>query len=590
MNGAPLIAVAIVNVATGEASIDVGVAATVKVTLTNKTGSAIGITAANPVSTLTIYGDPATLFTAAQFTAMTATLDGWTPSVDTNSPALVLTANKDQTWSDGADLVLTLDGVISTDAPGANGLQINPVGLSGSNVPFSASGTLILKEPKKPGSASLTEVLQVNLDNQGLVYRSVEGDPLTNTLFLNIKNTAAQPIYRGKTPAGSPRVEVRFVYNGTAGGLAPATNNGGVGPVGSAWNIRADPKVVPLGWSTTNPDIAGGDPAPVWTLTPSTMAILGPDALANATFTFSKIISFTPVGHTQMSLLFTGFMQDETTRYDDHTFVLDIPKVDPPPTRGLVAFNAGSPLAEMRDPNAPIPISLRWTMFNVARVQLLATAPTVPPAVVSYPDPKPLDYDGRDLSVPPVARSEPIFFSLQSFDGNGGFLNALQFTVYVQVSWVTDNHGRNYPVALFGNTFWMIENYAYDGNGSFPYGTQKLTDAYGRLYTWDAANTYAPEGWQLPSVADWQALFNLWPSSTAAFAELIAGGNSGFAAGLGGQQDNTGTLSGLLSRGVYWTASDPQTAQFSTGSGTGMVSVGTPLPDYAVSARYIRHV
>ena len=589
MTGAPLIAVAIVNLATGEASIDVGVAATLKVTLTNKTGAPIGITAANPVSTLTIYGDPGTLFTAAQFTAMTATLDGWTPSVDSGSPALILTANKDQTWNDGADLVLTLDGVISTDAPNADGLQINPVGLSG-NVPFSASGTLILKEAKKTGNASLTDVLQVNLDNQGLVYRSAEGDPLTNVLFLNIKNTAAAAVYRGKTAAGSPRVDVRFVYGGTAGALAPATNNGGVGPVGSAWNIRADPKVVPLGWSTTNPDIAGSDPVPVWTLTPSTMAILGTGDLANVTFTFSDIISFTPVGHTQMYLLFTGFMQDETTRYDDHVFVLDIPKVDPPPTRGLVAFNAGSPLAEMRDPNAPIPISLRWTMFNVARVQLLASAPTVPPAVVSYPDPKPLDYDDRNLSVPAVARSEPIFFSLQSFDGNGGFLNALQFTVYVQVSWVSDKNGRSYPVALFGNTFWMIENFAYDAHGSFPYGTQKLTDAYGRLYTWDAANTYAPDGWQLPAVADWQALFNLWTPPTAAFNELIDGGNSGFAAGLGGQQDNTGTLSGLLSRGVYWTASDPQTAQFSTGSGTGMVSVGTPLPDYAVSTRYIRHV
>ncbi|MFI0849621.1 FISUMP domain-containing protein [Mesorhizobium sp. IMUNJ 23232] len=589
MTAAALIPVAIVNPATGDASIDVGVTATLKVTLTNKTGGAIGISATNPASTLTIYGDPATLFTAAQFTAMAATLDGWTPSVDSGSPALVLTANKDQRWDDGADLVLTLDGVVSTDAPGADGLQINPVGLTG-NVPFSTSGTLILKEPKKPGNASLTDVLQVNLDNQGLVYRSDEGDPLTNVLFLNIKNTAAAAVYRGKTAAGSPRVDVRFVYGGTAGALAPATNNGGVGPIGSAWNIRADPKVVPLGWSTTNPDIAASDPVPVWTLTPSTMSILGTGDLANVTFTFSDIISFTPVGHTQMYLLFTGFMQDETTRYDDHVFVLDIPKVDPPPTRGLVAFNAGSPLAEMRDPNAAIPISLRWTMFDVARVQLLASAPTVPPAIVSYPDPKPLDYDSLNLSVPPVARSEPIFFSLQSFDGNEGFLNALQFTVYVQVSWVSDPTGRTYPVGLFGNTFWMLQNYAYDTHGSFAYGTQKLTDAYGRLYNWDAANANAPDGWQLPGVADWQALFNLWPSSTAAFAELIDGGNSGFAAGLGGQQDNTGTLSGLLSRGVYWTASNPQTAQFSTGSGTGMVSVSTPLPDYAVSTRYIRHV
>jgi uncharacterized protein (TIGR02145 family) len=589
MTGAPLVPVAIVNPANGEASIDVGVAASLKVTLTNNTGDRIGITAANPASTLTIYGDPGTLFTAAQFAAMTATLADWTASVDPNGPALVLTAGKDQDWEDGTDLVLTLDGVISTDAPGANGLQINPVGLTG-NVPFSLSAPLMLKQPHKPGNASLTDVLQVNLDNQGLVYRSASGDPLTNVLFLNIKNIAAEPIYRGKTAAGSPQVAVRFVYGSTAGALAPATNNGGTIPQGSAWNIRADPKVVTIGWSATNPDVAGSDPAPVWTLTPSTMAVLGTGDLANVTFTFSGIVSFTPVGHTQMYLLFTGFMQDETTRYDDHVFVLDIPKVDPPPTRGLVAFNAGSPLAETRDPNATIPISLRWTMFNVAHVQLLASAPTVQPKVVRYPEPKPLGYDDLALSVPAVARSEPVFFSLQSFDGNGGFLNALQFTVYVQVSWVSDPTGRPYPVALFGNTFWMIENYAYDTHGSFAYSTQQLTDTYGRLYSWDAANANAPDGWQLPSVADWQALFARWASPAAAFAELIDGGNSGFAAGLGGQQDNTQTLSGLLSRGVYWTASEPQTAQFSTGSGTGMVSVGTPLAGYAVSTRYIRHV
>lgn len=589
MTSAPLVSVAIVNPASGDASIDVGVAASLKVTLTNNTGADIGITAANPVSTLTIYGDPATLFTATQFAAMTATLPGWTPSVDPGGPALVLTANKDQTWGNGDDVVLTLDGVISTDVPGADGLLINPLGLSG-NVPFGLSGPLMLKQPKKPGNASLTDALQVNLDNQGLVYRSASGDPLTNVLFLNIKNTTAQAIYRGKAASGSPQVAVRFVYGSTAGALAPATNNGGTVPKGSAWNIRADPKVVPIGWSTTNPDVAGSDPVPIWTLTPSAIAVLGTGDLANVTFTFSDIISFTPVGHTQMYLLFTGFMQDETTHYDDHVFVLDIPKVDAPPTRGLVAFNAGAPLAETRDPKATIPISLRWTMFNVAVVQLLASAATVPQKVVRYPDPKPLDYDGLALDVPPVARSEPIFFSLQSFDGNGGFLNALQFTVYVQVSWVSDPTGRTYPVALFGNTFWMIENFAYDTHGSFAYGTQKLTETYGRLYSWDAANANAPDGWQLPGVADWKALFDLWPSPTAAFAELIQGGNSGFAAGLGGQQDNTGTLNGLLSRGVYWTASEPQTAQFSTGSGTGMTSVGTPLADYAVSTRYIRHV
>ncbi len=65
-----------------------------------------------------------------------------------------------------------------------------------------------------------------------------------------------------------------------------------------------------------------------------------------------------------------------------------------------------------------------------------------------------------------------------------------------------------YQTVKIGNQWWMAENLAYvtkEGSCSFenaPAGKDRL----GLLYSWETANQVAPEGWHLPTEADWQGL------------------------------------------------------------------------------------
>lgn len=182
------------------------------------------------------------------------------------------------------------------------------------------------------------------------------------------------------------------------------------------------------------------------------------------------------------------------TRSPDHLFVLDIVKLDAPPTRGLRSFFGPGPVIAIADPDAQVKFPLRWTMFDVASVQLLTSSAAVAPLRKTYATPpRPLGYDDTTVTVPALHTSGAI---LQAFDACGGYLNSRQLTAYAQVSYVIDGAGRVYPIALIGDTFWMLENYQFPADGSYVYGDDPGNEAaFGRLY--DArAGAQAPGGGQ----------------------------------------------------------------------------------------------
>jgi len=71
-----------------------------------------------------------------------------------------------------------------------------------------------------------------------------------------------------------------------------------------------------------------------------------------------------------------------------------------------------------------------------------------------------------------------------------------------------ERDGRIYKTVKIGTQTWMAENLAYDaGKGSWAYDNDIINVAkYGYLYNWETAVNVAPEGWHLPTDAEWTIL------------------------------------------------------------------------------------
>jgi uncharacterized protein (TIGR02145 family) len=586
------------NAATGQPIVFVNEAATLTCTLTNQTGAPITFSATGSVSEMDIYMP--LFYTSGELGVMSISLAGWDFAANGNAGMLTLRYNgqSSSTWADGANLTFDITNATSTASPASDSVQVNFVNFGGS-VPTQVTSPLALNNPPTPGNADLGKALQVTLDNQGLVIVSAEGDPLQNTLILNFKNVSGADLYTGEQMwTGTPTVTVTFVYGSTSGSLAPDDDK--AHPVtGSAWEIVGSVAYAQGNeWTVTNPQSGSVMPHPQWTLAPANtnQGIIGTGDAANIAFSFGDIVSFTPPGHTQMMVQFSGFWKDETTKYDDAVFVLDIVKQDPPANRGILNFFSQTAFYAITEPTQPVPVALRWSLFEVASVSVLASYPGVGMVTQSYPNAGPIVSGAATITLPGAVQDTAVTFVLQAYDGNGGYLGSMQFTVFIQANMFVDTRdGQVYPVLQAGNRVWVAANlnYTAPNNGSAYYANNSgYATPYGQLYTQPAAQYQVPVGWRLPSVADWNALIAVYGDASQAYAALIAGGGSGFNAQLGGEITG-GSSTQMTQYGFYWT-STPQGSQavyagFSSRSLT-VSTVGALATSSMLSVRYVRDV
>jgi len=580
----------------------VGEAVRLQLVLTNKTGQTLTLRSQGKASTFSVHFPPEQFSEEVRAT-MSIELAGWDFSREEGKLLLTFAGAEGSSWAPGAAFSCSVAGVLSKAQPSPSVyVSLGIAGIEGT--PKQLRGQLVLMNPPQKGNPSLRHWLSVSLDDRTVYVSRTEGektDPISNTLSLNIKNEGDTKLYSGaKTWHDGPQVLVAFVYGSTSGALA-SDDDAGAPALGSAWNIRAEPSVVQSGWGAEDADRTGNSSHPGWKLTPDSsinQAILGArdTDTANVTFAFKRIVSFTPIGHTQMILLFSGFKQDDTRRYDDAVFVLDIEKrLAPPSERGVTDFS-GPPELEVKAARQPFSVKLSFDVRRVASITIGCDHAGFKPHSKSYSaDGPPSQSDTYDAPIDGITSSRTLTFTIQAFDGLGALVGSRQHSVSLELQAFVDSDGKTYKILRVGHLAWMAENLARQSGIPFK-GHEAEVATHGRLFTAEQARAFQPpEGWRLPSLEEWQELVTKFgPEPSKAYAALLAGSSSGFDARLAGRSDDAGVFSAFDERGYYWTsARDDDSASthcvvFSSLSKSVAVSDNTVPDNWTASVRFVR--
>jgi uncharacterized protein (TIGR02145 family) len=128
---------------------------------------------------------------------------------------------------------------------------------------------------------------------------------------------------------------------------------------------------------------------------------------------------------------------------------------------------------------------------------------------------------------------------------------------------------KDYKTKQIGDQVWMAENMNCNVSGSLCYNNDLANCAkYGRMYDWATAKTVCPDGWHLPSNAEWYILINYAGGYSTAGTKLkatsgwdtssdyISGTDDfGFSALPGGNSGSSVSFNGVGSAGSWWSSS-----------------------------------
>jgi len=133
-----------------------------------------------------------------------------------------------------------------------------------------------------------------------------------------------------------------------------------------------------------------------------------------------------------------------------------------------------------------------------------------------------------------------------------------------------------YKWVKIGDQAWMAENLSFNVQGSKCYDDDESNcQKYGRLYDWSMAKSACPEGWHLPSDAEWKTLVGFIGGEETAGTKLktTSGWNSnkkeesadgtdefGFSALPGGVSGSAGNYGHLGGGGFWWSATEENVA------------------------------
>jgi uncharacterized protein (TIGR02145 family) len=135
-------------------------------------------------------------------------------------------------------------------------------------------------------------------------------------------------------------------------------------------------------------------------------------------------------------------------------------------------------------------------------------------------------------------------------------------------SFTDSRDGKVYRQITIGSQVWMADNLNFDASGSWCYSNESANcNTYGRLYMWEMAKEVCPDGWSLPTDADWSQLISfvganpggkLKDKSTGLWSNPNLGAQNSFCftALPGGYRNNSvNQFSTLGFFGYWWSAS-----------------------------------
>ncbi len=117
--------------------------------------------------------------------------------------------------------------------------------------------------------------------------------------------------------------------------------------------------------------------------------------------------------------------------------------------------------------------------------------------------------------------------------------------------------GNSYRTLAVDGSIWMAENLKYIVPGNDAYYFDNDLDnvpSYGVLYDWKTAVKACPNGWHLPSGAEFQALVNHFDVNET--WEKTGSGPVSFDIKLGGMQDYEGTFTEMDESAYFWTSTE----------------------------------
>lgn len=200
-----------------------------------------------------------------------------------------------------------------------------------------------------------------------------------------------------------------------------------------------------------------------------------------------------------------------------------------------------------------------------------------------------------------------------------GFHNHVNAQESKENTFTDPRDGKAYKTVTIGSQVWFAENFAYlpevdtvnisvygyKGNSVKKAKKTASYKTYGALYSWEKANELAPEGWRLPTDADWMQLEtavgmpkeivakNGWRGNEKSIIALKENGSSGFDIRFAGWRTDYGDFRFQNDHANFWVAdsNDPARAHERL-MGVNNQKIGRELGNKGCgfSVRYVRNI